>query len=174
MDIELWSATLVDSFTLAQMNHELILDEGCRNPMSIVEIELRMRNWLESTYKAVLFYHEAEIIGYSLYQEQSDEYFLDKIDVYLRQFFIKRLRRGQGLGRRAFEKLCNEIFLAGSNITLDALESNPGGQAFWQKVGFKPYYVRYSFNNNQPSVVNTATQPKSPRQLRLAKFKKPP
>lgn len=149
MDVELRPATSDDSFALAKMNHELILDEGCRNPMSIDELELRMRNWLESTYKAVLFYHEAEIVGYSLYQEQSDEYFQDKIDVYLRQFFIKRHHRGRGFGRKAFEKLYDEVINAGSTITVDALESNPGGQAFWQKVGFKSYYVRYKFHNNR-------------------------
>lgn len=79
MNVELRLATLDDSITLAQMNNKLIIDEGCLNPMSVDELELRMRNWLESTYKAVLFYHEAEIVGYSLYQEQRDEYFPDRL-----------------------------------------------------------------------------------------------
>lgn len=59
--------------------------------------------------------------------------------MYLRQFFIVRDRRRQGLGRNAFEMLCREILPPGTDITLEVLERNPAGLAFWQALEFGAY-----------------------------------
>jgi hypothetical protein len=40
------SATLDDAPLLAEMNHQLIRDEGHRNPMTVFELAERMREWL--------------------------------------------------------------------------------------------------------------------------------
>jgi hypothetical protein len=51
-------ATLADCHALAELNHQLIRDEGHRNPMTVPEVDQRMRSWLAGEYRAVLF--EAE------------------------------------------------------------------------------------------------------------------
>ena len=49
-------ATAEDSPMLAELNSQLIRDEGHRNPMTIAQLEERMRGWLTSgEYRAVLF-----------------------------------------------------------------------------------------------------------------------
>jgi hypothetical protein len=48
-------ATTHDVRALAKMNHELIRDEGHRNPMTLAELERRMETFLEGEYKAVVF-----------------------------------------------------------------------------------------------------------------------
>lgn len=141
MSLTIILATTNDSRLLAQLNRSLIEDEGSRNPMSMEELERRMRLWLENRYKAVLFQVEDNVVGYCLYEERRDEYFSDNVVIYIRQFFIDRDKRGQGLGRDAFEQLTNEIFPRGSQVELDVLASNQGGQGFWQRLGFKSYYI---------------------------------
>jgi len=62
------------------------VDEGHRNRMSLPQLEDRMRAWLASDYKAVLFEDDQGITGYALFQEEPDR-------GYLRQFFIQSSRR---------------------------------------------------------------------------------
>ena len=54
--MEHYQATTADLPLLAKLNKQLIEDEGHRNPMTVAELETRMRNWLESgIYEAWLF-----------------------------------------------------------------------------------------------------------------------
>jgi GNAT superfamily N-acetyltransferase len=87
-------ATKRDSRLLAEMNHQLIADEGHRNPTTVPQLEARMRQWLEEGYDAALFEKDGETAAYALYLVQSEE-------VYLRHFFVVRHRRRQGIGREA-------------------------------------------------------------------------
>ena len=48
---------------LAEWNHQLIRDEGHRNPMTIAQLRERMRGWLAGEYKAVLFDKAAEPVA---------------------------------------------------------------------------------------------------------------
>jgi len=56
---------------LAEWNHQLIRDEGHRNPMTVRELRERMRGWLEGEYKAVIFAIEGEPVAYALYRESA-------------------------------------------------------------------------------------------------------
>ena len=80
---------------LAQMNHQLIRDEGHRNRMSVDELEQRMRTWLRGEYHAVLFEDQQGAAGYALYKWEPEW-------VYVRQFFVRPERRRQGIGRAAW------------------------------------------------------------------------
>jgi hypothetical protein len=66
-------ATLADCPLLAQLNHQLIHDEGHRNQMTIPELEERMRGWLSGEYRATIFEHEGEVVAYTLFREQPEE-----------------------------------------------------------------------------------------------------
>jgi hypothetical protein len=48
-------ATLNDAFLLARLNHQLIHDRDHRNPMTLPELENRMRKWLTTDYEAIIF-----------------------------------------------------------------------------------------------------------------------
>jgi hypothetical protein len=43
-----------DAPLLAELNHQLIRDEGHRNPMTVPQLEERMRQWLASEYGVTL------------------------------------------------------------------------------------------------------------------------
>jgi hypothetical protein len=47
-------ASLDDCALLAELNHQLIRDEGHINQMTVPELEQRMRAWLSSEYAAIL------------------------------------------------------------------------------------------------------------------------
>ena len=66
--------------------------------MTVLELEQRMREWLAGEYMAVLFEERGEVLAYALYREQPAE-------IYLRQLFVTRGRRRQGIGRRAIQLL---------------------------------------------------------------------
>ena len=69
-------ATSDDCALLAELNHQLIRDEGHRNRMTVPELEQRMRGWLTSEYAAFVFEDGKEVVAYALYREQSEEIYL--------------------------------------------------------------------------------------------------
>ena len=125
-------ATLNDCALLAELNHQLIRDERHKNRMTVPELEQRMKGWLASEYSAVLFEDGGEAVAYALYREQPEE-------IYLRQLFVARNRRRQGIGRKAIEILRSEIWPKNKRLTVDVLIQNTAAVAFWRSVGYKDY-----------------------------------
>lgn len=73
MTLSIRAAVDSDLQILAQMNKRLIEDEGHRKPMSVSELEARMRGWLEGNWRADLFSQQSTqgdstIVGYAVYQ----------------------------------------------------------------------------------------------------------
>ncbi len=128
-------ATANDCALLAELNHQLIRDEGHRNPMTVPELEERMKSWLASEYAAVLFENNGEVVAYALYRGQTEE-------IYLRQLFVVRHQRRKGFGRAAFEILRTKIWPRGKRLTVDALVHNTAAIAFWRVVGYQDYSLK--------------------------------
>lgn len=100
--------------------------------MTVPELEQRMRSWLQSEYTAILFEDESETVAYALYREQAD-------DIYLRQLFVTRNRRRQGIGRQAIEILRHQIWPRQKRLTVEVLVKNTAALAFWRTVGYQDY-----------------------------------
>ena len=125
-------ATLDDCALLAELNHQLIQDEGHRNRMTVTELENRMRGWLSGEYRATIFEENGEVVGYALFREQPE-------DIYLRQLFVVRHRRSQGLGRQAVEILRSQVWPRTKRLTVDVLVTNKRAVAFWRAIGYTDY-----------------------------------
>ena len=127
-------AMIVDCAALAEMNHQLIRDEGHRNKMTVPELEQRMRGWLASgEYAGIIFEMDgAVVVAYALYREQPEE-------IYLRQLFVARNRRRQGIGRAAMEILRTKVWQPRKRLMVDVLIHNEPAVAFWRAVGYKDY-----------------------------------
>lgn len=118
---------------LAELNHQLIRDEGHRNKMNVTQLEERMRGWLQSgEYVAVLFEQEATLVAYALYREAAEE-------IYLRQLFVARSHRRKGFGRQAVGLLREQIWPKTKRRLVEALVKNADVVAFYRSVGFKDY-----------------------------------
>ncbi len=129
---------------LALMNRMLIEDEGADNPMSIEQLEDRLRRWLnDGEYHAAMIYRNDEVVGYMLYREEQDAYDISRKNIYVRQFFVKRAYRRRGIGRSAFEQVVATQFPPETTIMLEVLASNLQGRAFWERLGFEPYFTTY-------------------------------
>ncbi len=138
-------ATLQDSPLLAEMNHQLLEDEGHRNRfMTLPQLEERMRGFLSGEYRAVIFQEDGEVVAHALYREQPDL-------IYLRQLFVARDRRRRGLGRRAVETLRSEIWPKNKRLTVDVLLHNTGAIAFWRAVGYKDYMLGLEILPDNPT-----------------------
>jgi ribosomal protein S18 acetylase RimI-like enzyme len=124
--------TLDDCPRLAEWDHQLIRDEGHRNPMTVPELERRMRDWLAGDWRGVIFEDGSEAVAYALFREQPDE-------IYLRQLFVVRYRRGEGIGGRAVGLLRTEVWPRERRLTVDVLVANERAVAFWRKVGYADY-----------------------------------
>jgi predicted acetyltransferase len=120
---------------LARMNAELIVDEGHTNRMTVAELEERMRGWLAAEYSAVLFNEDAEPVGYAVVRDNEGR------GVLLRQFFVVRHRRREGIGRRALDLLINEILPPTTRVIVDVLVGNERALRFWRAMGFTDYSV---------------------------------
>jgi ribosomal protein S18 acetylase RimI-like enzyme len=129
------AATLDDCGVLAELNHQLIRDEGHRNPMTVAQLQERMRGFLEGEYRAVLFEEGGKVVAYALFREQPEE-------IYLRQLFVVRDRRRQEIGRRAVDILRSQVWPKAKRLTVEVLVANPGAVAFWRKVGYADYSLR--------------------------------
>ena len=116
---------------LAEWNHQLIRDEGHRNPMTVEQLAERMKKWVAEEYRAVIF-TDHDPVGYALFKQEEGL-------IYLRQLFVRRDRRGQGIGHAAIGILRREIWPAGVRLTVDVLCQNVAGIAFWRSVGYKEY-----------------------------------
>ena len=125
-------ATLEDCAVLARLKHELIQDEGHRNRMTVTELENRMRGWLSGEYRATIFEENGEVVSYALFREQPE-------DIYLRQLFVVRHRRSQGLGRQAVEILRSQVWPRTKRLTVDVLVTNKRAVAFWRAIGYTDY-----------------------------------
>ena len=125
-------ATLDDCARLAELNHQLIRDEGHRNRMTVPELEQRMKGWLASEYAAVIFETGKETVAYALYREQPQE-------IYLRQLFVVRHHRRHGLGREAVEMLRSKVWPKDKRLTVEVLVHNTAAIAFWRAVGYRDY-----------------------------------
>lgn len=121
------ACTYQDVPQLALMNKHLIEDEKSNNPMSIAELENRMRDFINKDYKAYFFIENEMVLGYALIKHAS-------IPPYLRQFYIEREFRRKHYGKRAFHQLME--YLQIDTIDIDVLPWNERGYSFWKSCGF--------------------------------------
>ncbi|SRR5712691_10374928 len=131
-EITFRTAAPADCPILAELNHQLIRDEGHRNLMTVPQLEQRMRGFLAGEYRAVIYENNDELVGYALFREQSEE-------IYLRQLFVVRHRRRQGIGRRAVEILRSQVWPKTKRLTVEVLVANQSAVAFWRAVGYRDY-----------------------------------
>ncbi len=139
-DIVVREHTPDDLDLLAQMNRQLIEDEGHRNPMTVAELKERFKRFVaEDGWNVDLLMSDSEVIGFATHRHEVDEAAEGGQSVHLRQFFIDRQHRGEGFGRAALQALIQARFKPGERIFLHVLENNLRGQAFWSRTGFVPY-----------------------------------
>ena len=125
-------ATTADAAVLARMNQRLIQDERHRNAMNLEQLKERMCGWLVGEYQAMIFEDGAGIAGYGLYRCEP-EY------VYLRQFYVERDRRRQGIGRAAIAWLMEHAWKDARRVRLEVLVENHEAISFWRAAGFGEY-----------------------------------
>jgi predicted acetyltransferase len=70
-------------------------------------------------------------VAYALFRETEAE-------VYLRQFFVVRPRRREGLGRQAMEELFH-LWPRYKRWTVSVLVKNIAAVAFWRAMGYTDY-----------------------------------
>ena len=126
-------ATLMDAEALGRLNHQLIQDEGHRNPMNLAELTERMRGWLAyEGYEALLGFHGDELVAYVLWRDLHDS-------VYLRQIYVQRDYRRQGTARHLMLNVFERW--PGKRLTVDVLAGNARALAFWRRMGYQDYAV---------------------------------
>jgi len=123
-----------DINTLAVMNNQLIEDERHRSKMTVQDLEIRIRKWLSKNYHAAIAEEKDEIIAYALWRRDPDW-------IYLRQLFVNRNKRRQGIGRAFIKWLHENAWKKDKWIRVEALIVNPEGIAFWRAIGFKDYCI---------------------------------
>lgn len=137
-------ATSADCHLLAEMNQQLIRDEGHRNRMTLPELEERMRGWLAGEYAAVVFEVDGSVAAYALYSDRGDH-------IYLRQLFVTRDRRRTGIGRQAIETL-RETIWPRKRLVVEVLVGNRAAVEFWRAVGFVDYALTLELLPEAPAI----------------------
>lgn len=131
---------LAERDVLARMNKELLEDEKIRSPMNVAALRDRFDRFVdEDGWSIEVFLKESEIVGYITYRSEPDPVAPTGQSIHLRQFYIARSHRRQGLGAAAIALFKRSRLKDGDRIVLDVLDTNPRGKRFWQSVGFVPY-----------------------------------
>jgi len=65
---------------------------------------------LSGDYRAIIYEDGSEVLAYALFREEAEE-------IYLRQLFVVRHRRSQGIGRQAVEILRSQIWPKTKRLT---------------------------------------------------------
>lgn len=127
---------------LSELNGQLHEDEGAV-PMETADREARLSRWIGSDYTAVLFSIQSQTLGYTLFRSTDpDSEGLDQ-GVFIRQFFVIRDQRQQGIGRQMFHILREHVWKNGCGILLDTEYENSRAQAFWRSLGFSEHHVSF-------------------------------
>lgn len=131
--------TIDDCGYLAELNKELIHAESSDNPMTIRELEQRMKDFLQTVYEAFFFIERDRVVGYALIK-------MDCEPLYLRQFLIIQEYRQRYYGKQAFQMLLS--CLKTDSVDIEVLSNNYQGVKFWEKMGFveRHKYMRYESN----------------------------
>ena len=124
-------ATIDDCSMLAAWNYQLIRDEGHHNPMDVLELEERMRGWLASGEYLAMIFEVNEPVAYALFRETDEE-------IHLRQFFVVRHRRHEGIGSCAMAQLF-ALWPKEKRWTVSVLTKNTPAVSFWQAMGYADY-----------------------------------
>lgn len=149
MTIAIRRADTADAAVLAQMNDRLVTDQGSASSWSPGKFQRRFEEWLRTgEWQVDVVVEDYQIVGYAVYQERRDYYYESKTVTYLRQFYIDRDHRGQGVGREALSVLVETRFRKGQSVAVDVVATNPGGHGFWSKMGFSPYYTQMTMQRN--------------------------
>ena len=127
-------ATTKDISILAILNKRLIEDEKHPNQMDVKQLEQRLKNWLESEYTAYIIKGGDEILGYCLYRDDGDFY-------YLRQLYIDRHCRRKGLATKLLDWMYTNIW-TNKKTRLDVLAGNTRAIKFYESYGFKTGCLR--------------------------------
>ena len=141
-DLEFRYATQEDVNLLAEMNQQLIHDEGHRNKMTLSELKQRISDFLKSNYMAIIVRKEKDDIGYALYRQDPEW-------IYLRQIFVKSEMRQKGIGRKIISWLKENPWKNSQRIRVEVLVGNLEGISFWHAVGFKDYCITMEMENQQ-------------------------
>ncbi len=129
-------ATLADIPILASMNLQLTEDENHRNRFKSEQwFKNRMEQFIGGDYKAVLFEKECKVVAYALYRDHPDH----DDTIYLRQIFVERESRRQGIGREVMYILKTDIWPKEKRLTVEVLSHNDVARKFFQSVGYKEY-----------------------------------
>ncbi|MCI5700726.1 MAG: GNAT family N-acetyltransferase [Lachnospiraceae bacterium] len=131
----LQQAALNDIEKLAEYNQCLIQDEASGNTASLLELQNRMKGFLENGYKAYLILEEVTGIelGYILADFSSEP-------VFIRHFFIRREYRRKGLGQAAFLQFLDKEQILGAKLQI--LKWNQPALAFFAQMGFEKAGLR--------------------------------
>jgi ribosomal protein S18 acetylase RimI-like enzyme len=129
-------ATVDDASVLAELNRQLIEDEGSSNQMSVAELDARMNAWLRADYRALLFTVDGVTVAYALFRPSED-------GIHLRQFFVVRAHRRRGFGLRAIDLVRERFVRRDMCLDLEVLIHNEGAIAFWRACGFREHGVSF-------------------------------
>jgi GNAT superfamily N-acetyltransferase len=139
-DLEYRFAIQGDVLLLAEMNQQLIRDEGHRNKMTLPQLQERVSGWLQGEYTAVIFSKGQETVGYALYRQDPEW-------IYLRQLFVKAEMRRKGVGQEVISWLKKNTWKEAKIIRVEVLVGNPEGVSFWKAVGFRDYCITMEMKN---------------------------
>jgi predicted acetyltransferase len=92
-----------------------------------------MHTWVTTgEYQAVIFTDKNETAAYALFHETENE-------ISLRQFFVARHRRREGIGCRAMQYLFDNVWPKNKRWTVSVLVHNLPALAFWRAMGYEDY-----------------------------------
>src|SRR5262249_8305751 len=96
-------------------------------------------------YRAMIYEDGGEIVAYALFHERPEE-------IYLRQLFVVRHRRSQGIGRKAVDLLREQVWPKTKRLTVEVLVANKRAVSFWRSIGYTDHALSLEYRPIDPEV----------------------
>ena len=141
-ELRIDNATSADIPLLAALNLQLYEDERHPYPLDLPALTERMARWIAGEYRVLLFRRGTRIAGYAVWRDE-------EFGSYLRQFFVGRDQRRQGVGRAVMALLCRDVFPRDRPLHLEASTWNTDAIAFWHALGFQDVGVSMELKAGQ-------------------------
>ena len=116
---------------LAVLDQKLMLEEGGDNDKTLVQLDIRIKNWLSDGCEAVGVIDAGLVVAFCLYRLDADACLVKKL-------YVMEDERRRGLATRLLDTVAERA--QGLPIQLHVASGNETAFAFYEHYGFTEWY----------------------------------
>lgn len=134
--IQIRRASHNDAHQLAQWSYALAQEEGIRTTLTARQHEAQLGEWIASAQCVVHVIERGHAaVGFVIWGSHGPR------EVFVREFFVARDARRQGIGRAAVSLMRSNVWPREARVSLRVLIGSAAYLSFWRACGFSDFSI---------------------------------